>query len=352
MNKKAIFFLFLSFILMLFSAEKTWANNKNSVYKGPIYNLFFHPLIVYPELAFTRTNKHLSYMDEWFVTLDEFKKIIPELYKRGFVLVSPKDIFEEKTNAKGQLIITRKTLVLPQGKKPLVLSLDDYNFYNTMKQHGTIHRFWVDKQGRLVTITNRGKAAAIVRDDQEIPQLLEKFIDQHPDFSFNHARGIIALTGYNGVFGYNTHQPHSKHYASQLIEAKKVAQKLKDMGWEFASHSYFHVSRKKQSTKSFEASEKRWLNEVGPIVGSTSYYIFPFGEAWDENAARMHSLKFMGYKYFFGVSQVTRISIKPGEVMMERFPMDGGALRKKYAGSKVYVNPADVWDSLRVAKIK
>lgn len=349
MNKRTSLFLFLFFIFNVFLAEKVWAQ-KEVVYEGPIYNLFFHPLIVYPELAFNNTNTHLSYMDEWFVTENEFKKIIPEVYKRGFVLVSPKDLFEERKDAQGRLIIARKKLVLPEGKKPLILSLDDYNFYNTMKQHGTIHRFQVDTQGKLVTITDRDKAAAIIRDDQEIPQLLEKFIIAHPDFAYNNARGIIALTGYNGIFGYNTHKPGSSGYQSQLIEAKKVTQKLKELGWEFASHSYFHLGLKKQTKKAFEESEKRWQKEVGSIVGITSYYIFPFGESWDENATRMHFLKSMGYKYFFGVSQISRLSIKPGEVMMERFPMDGGALRKKYRGAKIFINPADVWDSQRLIK--
>lgn len=351
MNKKSILFQILFFFLIIFSGGKTWAH-KEVIYQGPIYNVFFHPLIVYPELAFNSKNSHLSYMDEWFVTINEFKKIIPELYRRGFILVSPKDIFDEKKDIHGQLIITRKNLVLPEGKKPLILSLDDYNFYKTMKRHGTIHRFLIDKDGKLVTITNRNNAPEIVRDDQEIPQLLEKFITSHPEFSFNHARGIIGLTGYNGVFGYNTHKLHDRHYRSQLSEAKKVAQKLREIGWEFASHSYFHVSQKKQSKKAFEISEKRWQKEVGTIVGPTAYYIFPFGESWDENANRMSLLKSLHYKYFFGVSQSNRIVIKSGEVMMERFPMDGGSLRKKYAGGKIYVNPADVWDSSRLEKIK
>lgn len=350
MNKKAMLLHFLFFILIAVAAGKTWAQ-KQVVYHGPIYNIFFHPLIVYPELAFSGKNKHVSYMDEWFVTLNEFKKIIPELYKRGFVLCSPKDIFEERRDAKGLVTITKRKLMLPEGKKPLILSLDDYNFYTTMKLHGTIHRFWVDKQGELVTVTNT-KAQAIIRDDQEIPPLLEKFIAAHPDFSFNKARGIIALTGYNGIFGYNTHQIASANYQSQLIEAKKVTQKLKEMGWEFASHSYFHVGEKKQTKQAFERSEKRWQNEVGSIVGPTSYYIFPFGDSWDESTTRMNSLKFLGYRYFFGVSQTSRMYIKPGVVMMERFPMDGGALRKKYVGSKIYINPDYVWDSLRLAKIK
>jgi hypothetical protein len=351
MNKKAILFIFSAFILIIFSTVNVWAQ-KESVYKGPIYNIFFHPLIVYPELAFNRTNASLNYMDEWFVTVNEFKKILPELYKRGFILFSPKDLFEEKKNAQSRLIITRKKLILPEGKKPLILSLDDYNFYKTMKLHGTVHLFWIDKQDRLVTITNKNKAAEIIRDDQEIPQLLEKFIIEHPDFSYNNARGIIDLTGYNGIFGYNTHELHSSNYQSQLFEAKRVVKKLKEMGWEFGSHSYFHLGEKKQTEQAFQESEKRWLKEVGMIVGPTFYYIFPFGESWDEHVIRLNFLKSLGYKYFFGVSQANRIILKAGAVIMERVPIDGAALRGKYTKAKVFINPADILDSSRLVKIK
>lgn len=350
MNKKAILFLFLVFILIIFSAEKISAHKK-VVYQGPIYNIFFHPLIAYPKLAFNRENDHLDYMDEWFITVSEFKKIISELYKRGFVLFSPKDLFEERKDAQGQLIVTRIKLILPEGKKPLILSLDDYNFYNTMKMHGTVHRFLVDKQGRLVAITNRNKAPAIIRDDQEIPQLLEKFIAEHPDFAFNKARGIIALTGYNGIFGYNTQEPLSNNYQSQLIEAKSVVQKLKDMGWEFASHSYFHLGEDQQTEQAFEESETRWLKEVGSIIGPTIYYVFPFGDSWNKNVTRMNFLKSTGYRYFFGVSQTSRTIIEPGAVVMERFPIDGCALRGKYTRLKVFLDPANVLDSSRLVKI-
>lgn len=350
MNKKLILFLLLLFTFTTFFAEKTWAHKK-AYYDGPIYNIFFHPLIAYPELAFNRENDHLIYMDDWFVTVSEFKKIISELYKRGFVLYSPKDLFDERKNAQGQLIITRKNIVLPAGKKPLILSLDDYNFYNSMKAHGTIHRFWVNEQGKLVTITNRNNALAIIRDDQEVPPLLEKFITEHPDFAHNKARGIIALTGYNGVFGYATHEPLDKNYSSQLTEAKKVVHKLKEMGWEFASHSYFHLGEDKQNEQAFEESEKRWVKEVGSIVGPTSYYVFPFGDAWNKDATRMNFLKSMGYEYFFGVSQSSTLIIEPGAVVMERFPMDGVSLRGKYPKIAVYINRADVLDSARLVTI-
>lgn len=325
---------------------------QNVQYHGPIYNVFFHPNIAYPKIAFTPDNHHLKYIDSWFVTTREFNKIILELYEKGFVLFSPKDLFEEKKDEKGNLVITRKQIFLPAGKKPLILSLDDYNFYPNMKKNGTIHRFWIDQQNKLATVTNQNNNETIIRYDQEVPQLLENFIETHPDFSYNHARGIFALTGYNGIFGYDTHKPKHPDYSSQLNEAKKVIRKLKEMGWEFGSHSYFHFSRDKQTEKSFEESEKRWIREVSSLVGYSPYYIFPFGDSWDEIPVRMQFLKSIGYKYFFGVSSTQEIMIRPGAVIMSRFPMDGLSLRNRYTNIKIYVTPARIMDEYRLEKTK
>lgn len=221
-----------------------------------------------------------------------------------------------------------------------------------MKQHGTIHRFWVDPHGQLLTVTNMPNGKITINNDQEVPQLLEDFIALHPDFSFHHARGIIALTGYNGIFGYDTHKLFANNYFSQRAEAKKVVNRLKRMGWEFASHSYFHLGMDKQNEQAFEASERRWLKEVGSIVGPTSYYIFPFGDAWNKVAIRMNFLKRLGYRYFFGVSKVSQTFFEPGAVIFERFPMDGRSLRQVYTGAEVFVDPLKVFDPERPLKLK
>lgn len=347
-------FLLRIFILLLILTPSIRADEKpvpNTVYKGPIYNVFFHPLIAYPKLAFNSTNKQIKYIDNWFVTTQEFNKIILELYEKGFVLFSPKDIFKEIQDKQGKVIIVRKTILLPPGKKPLILSLDDYNFYRNMKLHGTVHRFWVDKDNKLATITNTNNRV-IVRYDQEVPQLLENFIALHPDFSFNKARGLFSLTGYNGIFGYDTHQPSSPNYQSQVSDAKEVIHKLKEMGWEFGSHSYFHLNLNQQSTQAFEKSERRWRNEVGSLVGFTSYYFFPFGDAWEKNAPRMNFLRSLGYKYFFGVSNIQETYIKPGIVIMGRFPLDGLAVRNRYKYVQIFISPSKIIDINRINQVK
>ena len=66
--------------------------------------------------------------------------------------------------------------------------------------------------------------------------ILEDFIKEHPDFSYKGARAIIALTGYEGILGYRTAASYSDSptYESDREQAAKVAQCLRDNGWELA----------------------------------------------------------------------------------------------------------------------
>ena len=38
--------------------------------------------------------------------------------------------------------------------------------------------------------------------------LIDRFVEEHPDFSYRGAKGIVALTGYNGILGYRTDQSY------------------------------------------------------------------------------------------------------------------------------------------------
>ena len=50
--------------------------------------------------------------------------------------------------------------------------------------------------------------------------ILENFIKDHPDFSHNSSKGIIFLSGENGILGYNTNHNN----ASSKYEAKRVSE--------------------------------------------------------------------------------------------------------------------------------
>ena len=44
---------------------------------------------------------------------------------------------------------------------------------------------------------------------------------KHPDFSLNGQKGVVALTGYNGVLGYRTNETDSKHYKERKAKSNR-----------------------------------------------------------------------------------------------------------------------------------
>src|SRR4051794_27494743 len=68
-------------------------------YDGPIEHIFFHPLVVYPSLAFDADHMSQGYND-YFITVKEFNSIIESLYSKNYILIKMSDVFEE-TNLNG-----------------------------------------------------------------------------------------------------------------------------------------------------------------------------------------------------------------------------------------------------------
>jgi len=313
------------------------------VTRSPVSNLFVHPLLAFPERAFI-PGKDESRMDEWFVTVDEFEKVLESLELKGYILVRPSDVFEiDQTGVKF------RTLDLPAGRKPLILSMDDLNYYPYMRANGTVSPIWVNDQGTLLTRTALRGGGFRDDDDREVPQVLESFLLSHPDFSFRGARGLIALTGYAGIFGWPTQEAPGPGLDEAQAGARKVVATLKALGWEFASHSYAHRSKRVQNLEAWKVSEARWMAEVEPLIGPTPFYVFPFGEPWWKDPDRWTVMKDSGFKVFFGVEADSNLRWKQDLPILGRVPLDGRGLRHRFGKLNVFLNPRLVWDSLRPA---
>lgn len=286
-------------------------------------------------------------MDEWFVTVDEFRRALESLEAKGFILVKPSEAFTITDTG-----VTFNTLDLPAGRKPLILSMDDLNYYPYMRANGTVSRLLIDDSGRLVARTAlRGGG---FRDDldREVPQVLEGFLAEHPDFSFHGARGLIALTGYAGILGWPTQQAPGPQLTEAQEGAKKVVKTLKAMGWEFASHSYSHRSKRVQKYPSWLATEARWKAEVEPLIGPTPFYIYPFGEPWWKDPQRWEATKKDGFRVFFGVEATSNLRWKDGFPILGRVPLDGRGLRHRFGLLTPFLDPRAIWDPLRPETMK
>ena len=288
-------------------------------------HVFFHSLIVDKSKAFDGDRKQMSY-NQVMTTVGEFEKILDILYEKGFVLVRIHDIAAmEKDESTGEYVMTPKDIMLPPGKTPIVMSQDDVCYYEYMVGDGFASRLVIGEDGRVTTEMDMDDGTSKVGDYDLIP-ILNKFIDKHPDFSYKGAKAIIALTGYNGIFGYRTAPSYSENptYEEDKKKATEIANALRADGWEIASHSWGHRHLGKESDEAFKTDCDKWQNEVETLVGETDILIFPFGTdigSWhpytDDNARYVY-LKNQGFRYFCNVDSSSPYWVQIGKDYMRQ----------------------------------
>lgn len=318
----------------------------------PVPHLFFHPLIARPAEAF-REGQWRNHLYEWFITVEEFRRLLEDLHARGYVLV---DVWQTlQPGADGAWSVA--PFDFPAGKTPLLLSIDDLNYYAEMRWNGTASRLEVDSAGQLRTRRFAASQVAVaerpgdtVAYDNEIPLILEDFVARHPDFSWHGARGIVALTGKRGLFGWPTHLTADAAWPQAVQGARAVAGWLRARGWHFASHSYWHQHRKDQSAADFDQAERRWVAETRDILGPTALYIFPFGEPLLGNQAKRQTLTDLGFRVFFSVEAVAVNSVDHGLPVLGRLPIDGRALDGRFGAISRFCSRSAVRDPARPAR--
>jgi len=289
-----------------------------------ITHLCFKSLIVDPARAFDGDAESKQY-NQNHVTITEFKSILQNLYDKGYVLVSPYDVAIEGADASGNPIFRYGSIRLPVGKTPFLLSQEDLNYYGTMigtgsginetpvfaDAHGDgfASRIVLDENGQL-TCEYVDANGNITTGDYDLFLVLERFIQEHPDFSYHGARGILAVSGYEGVFGYRTKPSYEAAlgkdlYDKEVAQAKTVAEKLREKGWVLASNSYGNPSYANIDADRLSTDSDLWEETVESIIGPTDILLFPHGQdiagvsLYSFDDAKFSALYENGYRYFF-----------------------------------------------------
>ena len=228
-------------------------------------------------------------------TVEEFDKITQQMYDNGYVFVRLRDLVVETTDEDGNVHFEKNTnLMLPPDKKAVVLSVDDLSYYHAYEAASYPDKLVLDENGNVKCHYVDASGNESVGDYDVVPRL-NTFLNEHPDGAYKGARGLIALTGYNGVFGYRTDidykvkehlQDNQKawldahpdfNYEQDIEDAKVIAQALKDEGWEFASHTWGHLSVTQKTAEQLAVDNEKWVNTVQNIVGPVDTIIFAHG---------------------------------------------------------------------------
>ncbi len=281
-------------------------------YSGIVEHVFTHSLVAFPELGYPKDISNVDkVMNTYFIdciTVPEFKAILQALYDDGYMLVNINYVYEKDGNGVPRL---KKSFKFPEGKKPLVFSFDDTCYYSEKMGRGMIDKL-VIIDGKIGTYTKHKDGTVVQGFDEEHIPILDRFVEEHPDFSFNGAKGMLCLTGYDGILGYRTQRVSDGDGRTEAdrqreIEAvKPIIKLLKDTGWYFASHSYKHGLMERYSTDSMIDCATKFQNEVIPLIGETKIYVYPYG-SWKRSSdgktcpGPQRVLNEMGFEYFCSV---------------------------------------------------
>ena len=187
------------------SAIAGYETTKTTLVRTPISKIthvFFHTLIADPSKSFDGDRDENGY-NQVMTTIDEFNKILETLYEKGYVLVKLHDMAYETTDGNGNTIMKAGDIMLPPGKIPFVMSQDDLCYYPYMSGDGFADRIVIGEDGKP-TCQMTLDDGTVTTGDYDLVPILEKFCEQHPDFSYKGARAVLAFTGYEGILGYRT----------------------------------------------------------------------------------------------------------------------------------------------------
>jgi len=284
-----------------------------------VINLSFQLLIADPARAFTNEDYKYSF-NKNFVTTEEFTKILQQVYENGYILIRTSDIITAETNENGATYFQTKPLYLPEGKKPLILTQTNVN-YNNYLIDSDDDRF-PDKDGggfasRLLIDENNNITCEMVDSEgntvtgaYDLIPILESFIATHPDFSYKGARALLALTGYDGLFGYRTNAEAAEYfgtfyYEEQKTAAGQMAEALRNRGYELACYTYSNIAYGESSSAQIKADLNNWTIEVQPILGEVDMLVYAqksdiSSEPGSYNSELYSILRDSGFKYFYG----------------------------------------------------
>jgi len=279
-----------------------------------IPNLSFHVLVADPSRTWTNSELGGKY-NRNFVTTGEFELILEQLYNNGYVLVDM-DSFIAETVTGETITYSSMPLYLPDGKKPVMITETMVNYYNYMidsNDDGAPDKDAAGFATKLVVQNGEVKAAMVnsagetVVGNYDLVPILEDFIEEHPDFSYHGARALLAVSGYEGIFGYRTNKDviDSKgqaYYDSEVAAAKEVVAALKEAGYEFASYTYADEAYGNKDATTIQKDISKWTAEVLPILGTCDTLVYAktsdISANGDYTTSKFNVLYDAGFRYF------------------------------------------------------
>ncbi|MDO4522134.1 MAG: hypothetical protein Q4B57_03185, partial [Eubacteriales bacterium] len=284
-------------------------------YKGDIPHLSFKTLVVDPGLAYDDDDMGV-YFNYWTLTTTEFERILESLYERNYILMNIEDVVVEVENEDGTTSFALNNPAVPRGKTPMIFSFAEANYYDSQKNNGFSNRMVLDEDGSVQNEYRDAEGNTSVGAYDIVP-ILDEFVEKHPDFSLRGAKGIISVTGYQGVFGYGIE--------TGATQIREIADALKANGWRIACHGYSNSALDSElDNEEFVEDIETWEEKVGSLVGNTNLLIYPYGEDLAPEYGKHTWLLEQGFQYFFSIwTTADWLEVNPTFIRQSRRTLDG-----------------------------
>jgi hypothetical protein len=315
-------------------------------YDGKIVHFCFTNLVVDTDRAFDGDEYSYIYKQN-MITLDEFTNILNSLYEDGYILINIHDLATETDGTNGTVDMEESLPVIPEGKKPMILSVENLDYSSVRNGDGVATRLALDAEGEV---------GAVYTDDEghdktgayDVVPVLEQFIEEHPDFSFKGARGIISVSGANGVFGYQIEEGTSADYEENIKTVKQIAQKLREDGWDFAAQGYSYKYLGDLSYDSLKEDITKWQSTSGSVLGDCDILMYPYGSEVDYSTEKASLLINQGFRYLIGMwSDGDHVEVNGTYLRQTRRTVTGYVLENYPGNFSSYFSVASILDPAR-----
>lgn len=310
-----------------------------------IPNLSFHVLMADASRA---CNKNVSGADmaglynKNFVSVEEFSRILNQLYSSNYVLVDFDSFVYKATGVDGNDEFGAKSIYLPQGKKPVMITETMVNYFEYMVDpdkdgtldgtgHGFANKLVLDENGDIKAAYVDANGQSLVGNYDLVP-VLESFIQEHPDFVYQGARAILAVSGTEGVFGYRTNTSYVSRfgqafYDNEVIEAKKVVAALREKGYTIASYTYSNQAYRSMTTLQIQTEVTNWTNQITPVLGEVDTMVFARASDIESYSGTTFDVLYRsGIRYFLNSGSSPRVDINKTFVRQTRLMVTGETL--------------------------
>lgn len=239
------------------------------------------------------------------LTEKEFRAILQKLYESNYILVNVHQLSEEKDKKQSdgsvKRVRTKKTLYIPENKTPIVLVQLDPNFQKSMSGDGFASGLVLKKNALTARYDSEDGTTYGAFDYITI---LNEFIDEHPDFSYCNAHGVLAVSPSDGIFGYDISDPSAEGYSDNIRQIQKIGEHLVNNGYEIANGSYYNKTIYDFGISDFKVDFLNWQKTAGVLLGETDIYVWPNGK---DSGWKLYSddkyqyLKSKGYHFYFSM---------------------------------------------------